>query len=132
MTDPNTPDWKDKLILVVEDNYSNYRLLELALRKTNAKLHWAKNGQEAISLCREVQDIDLILMDIQMPVMDGYETTAQVKILRPEIPIVAQTSYSMTGDREKSIEAGCIDHIPKPIIISDLITILAKYISRND
>lgn len=132
MTEKHTPDWKDKLILVVEDNYSNYRLLEIALRKTNAMLHWAKNGQEAISFCEEVENIDLILMDIQMPVMDGYETTSHIRNIRPEIPIVAQTSYSMAGDREKSIEAGCNDYISKPIIITDLLTILAKYITTHD
>lgn len=132
MTAQTIPDWKDKLILVVEDNSSNYRLLELALRKTGAQLQWAKNGHEAITLCEKFAMIDLILMDIQMPVMDGYETTAHIKILRPEIPIVAQTSYSMAGDREKSIAAGCSDYISKPIIISDLISILAKYLSCND
>jgi two-component system, cell cycle response regulator DivK len=128
---PIIHDWSDKVILVVEDNHHNFRLLEVALRKTNVAIHWAKNGIEAIEFCRNNNNIDLILMDIQMPVMDGYETTQVIRSFRSDLPILAQTSYSMSGDREKSIEAGCTDYISKPIIITDLLDLINKYLQTN-
>ncbi len=120
-------DWSDKIILIVEDEVSNYELLEEALRITGAKLLWAKDGKPAIDLCKSNSNIDLILMDIQMPKMNGYEATREIKALRPDIPVIAQTAFAMSGEYKKAIEAGCTDYIMKPIQLDNLYAKLKKY-----
>ena len=105
---------KDKTLLVVEDEESNYFLLERILRRTNAKVIWAKNGIDAINMAFD-GNIDLILMDIRMPVMDGYEATAEIRKFNKTIPIIAQTAYALKGEKERSMAAGCDGYISKPI-----------------
>lgn len=106
---------KNKNILIVEDDEASYEFLKTVLVKSGFTLLWAKNGEEAIHLCKEKSEIDLVLMDIDMPIMNGYEATKVIKKFRPKLPIIAQTAYAIIGDREKSIEAGCSDYISKPI-----------------
>jgi len=101
-------------LLVVEDEDSNYFLLERILKRTGAGIVWAKNGIEAIKLAAE-GNFDLILMDIRMPVMDGYEATAEIRKFNNTIPIIAQTAYALKGEKEKSASAGCDGYISKPI-----------------
>ena len=120
--------WKNKVILVAEDVPTNYLLIQTALRKTEVKLIWAKNGQEAVDESRKDQRIDLVLMDVRMPVMDGYAATSQIKEIRPNVPVIAQTSYAMDGDREKSQEAGCDDYIAKPFNVNEFLNLIATYI----
>ncbi len=120
--------WSDKVILVAEDVTTNFLLIKTALKKTGANLIWAKNGQEAVDQIRIGTHVDLILMDVRMPVLDGYEATRQIKELQPGLPIIAQTSYAMDGDRDKSRNAGCDDYIPKPFNLEDFINIIATYI----
>ncbi|MCK9203187.1 MAG: PAS domain S-box protein [Bacteroidales bacterium] len=135
ITEPRKPlapvtsanDWTKKVILVVEDEDSNFFLMDRILRKTGARLIWAKNGMDAIELCK-TQPIDLILMDIRMPIMDGYEATQIIKKDKPNIPIIAQTAYALKGEREKSLAAGCDNYISKPIDSKELIAILHKYL----
>lgn len=119
-------DWKNKVILVAEDEESNFAFLEHVLKRTGVKLLWAKNGQEAVNLAK-TEKIDLILMDIRMPGMDGYEATEIIKKENRSIPIIAQTAYALKGEKELSINAGCDDYIPKPIDITELLTIVTKY-----
>ncbi|MDY0252842.1 MAG: ATP-binding protein [Tenuifilaceae bacterium] len=107
--------WQGKKIMIAEDAETNYKFLRAMLEKTNAEVVWARNGEEVVSYCRENSNVDLILMDIQMPLMDGYEATAIVKKLNPSIKIIAQTAYAMPNDNIKCIEAGCNDYISKPI-----------------
>lgn len=108
-------DWSDKTIVVADDLDTNYRLLSEILSPTEAKVIWKKDGEEVVSYCRENPNVDLILMDIQMPKLDGYEATRIIKEINPEIVIIAQTAYAMPNDNLKCIEAGCNDYIPKPI-----------------
>ena len=122
-------DWSDKLILVAEDVDSNYFLIQTILKKTGVHLLWAKNGQEAYEMCRENYDIDLVLMDIQMPIMNGYDATREIKKIRPSLPIIAQTAYAMTGEKNKSIDAGCDDYIPKPLKKRKLLTHINRFFS---
>jgi CheY-like chemotaxis protein len=75
----------------------------------------AENGRIAVDLCLNNPNIDMVLMDLLMPVMNGYEATRQIKAQRPELPIIAQTAYAMADDRRKALEAGCDDFIAKPI-----------------
>jgi signal transduction histidine kinase/ActR/RegA family two-component response regulator len=123
--------WKDKVILVAEDVTTNFLLIKTALKRTGVTLIWAKNGQEAVEECKKDQQIDLILMDVRMPVMSGFEATPVIRKIRPGVPVIAQTSYAMDGDREKSIEAGCTDYIAKPFNIKDFIELIAQYIDAK-
>ncbi|MCK9617049.1 MAG: response regulator [Lentimicrobiaceae bacterium] len=119
--------WKGKTILIAEDVPSNYQFAEAVLRKTEANLIWAKDGQEAVDICLNNSDIDLVLMDIQMPVMNGYEATRKIKVMKPNLPIISQTAYAMLGERELSLEAGCDNYLSKPIRPGDLLSTIAKY-----
>ncbi|MFW6019364.1 MAG: response regulator, partial [Bacteroidales bacterium] len=83
--------WSDKLILIVEDVEANHLFIASALKKTNARMLWAKNGNDAVKQVLENPDIDLVLMDIRLPEIDGYEATRQIKAFRPKLPIIAQT-----------------------------------------
>ncbi len=116
------------LILFAEDEDSNYQVLNLILRKkTNARVLRAENGQEAVDYCRQNPEIELVLMDIKMPVMDGYEATRQIKAMRPELPVVAITAYGLSGDEHKSLQAGCDDYMAKPVKKEDLLAMVKKY-----
>ncbi|MBN2237316.1 MAG: response regulator, partial [Bacteroidales bacterium] len=97
----------NKLVLIVEDDPINNELLVFLLKKVNARSVSAFNGEEALRLFDAHPGIALVLMDIKMPGMNGYEITEQMKKIRPEIPVIAQTAYALEGDREKSMEAGC-------------------------
>ena len=103
------------LILVAEDVEASYEFLEVVLNKSGFKTIWAANGREAIEKCKENDEIELILMDINMPVMNGYEATRVIKEFRPNLPIIAQTAYAIAGDKDKSLNAGCDDYVTKPI-----------------
>ncbi len=116
------------IILIAEDVESNYLYLNAVLSKINAQILWAKNGQEAVDLFRKQKNVDLILMDLQMPEMNGYEATQIIKAENPSIPIIAQTAFAMSDDREKAIEAGCDDYLAKPIKSKDLLNLVEKYI----
>jgi PAS domain S-box-containing protein len=117
-----------KTILIVEDEYSNYFFLELMFSKMGITPIVAHNGQEAIDICKSNPEIDLILMDLKMPVLNGFEATKQIKAMRPELPIIAQTAYALSADKHKAIEAGCDDYLTKPIRKQDLMVALARYL----
>jgi CheY-like chemotaxis protein len=108
-------DLSDKTILVAEDVAANYMLIEAVLGITRAKIIWAQNGREAVEACIENESIDLVLMDIRMPEMNGIDATREIKKFRSELPIIAQTAFSYNNEEEKILEAGCIKVITKPI-----------------
>jgi two-component system, chemotaxis family, CheB/CheR fusion protein len=116
-------------ILVVEDIESNYLFIMHALENTQAELIWAKNGIEAIEQIKKNESISLILMDISMPLVDGYEATRKIRQLRQHIPIIAQTAHAMEGDKQNALNAGCNDYISKPIKIEDLINKMNQFLS---
>lgn len=118
-----------KIILIVEDDESSYEFLKVIITKSGINTIWAKDGEEAIKFCEENANIDLILMDINMPVMNGYEATKLIKKIKPHLPIIAQTAYAIIGDRQKSIDAGCDDYISKPIKKQELIAKIGKLLS---
>ena len=125
---PSTQIWSGKVILVVEDEDSNFFLMDRILRRTGVNLIWAKNGMDAIQFCNN-QHFDLVLMDIRMPGMDGYEATQIIKKDHKELPIIAQTAYALKGERENSLAAGCDNYISKPIDSRELLAILGKYLN---
>lgn len=115
ITRSGIPDFKNVTLLIVEDIESNYFLLEAMLHKTAAHLLWAKNGEEAIRLVSENPAINIILMDIRMPGLNGYEVTKSIKKSKPKLKIIAQTAYTMPEEIEKCMASGCDGYIPKPI-----------------
>jgi two-component system cell cycle response regulator DivK len=115
-------------ILIAEDVESNFLYLKAVLSKLSATVYWAKNGIEAVDLCTPENAIDLVLMDLQMPEMNGYEATQILKKKYPKLPIVAQTAFAMSDDREKAMDAGCDDYLAKPIKSKDLLSVVGKYI----
>ena len=108
-------EWKGKTILVVEDDLSSSFFLKEVLSDTEADLLFAADGQQAIEVCNTHPAIDIILMDIQLPTINGYETTKEIKKTFPDLPVIAQTAYAFQSDRDKCFEAGCCDFIAKPI-----------------
>ena len=116
-----------KVVLVAEDEESNFELLSIHLENMGIKVRWAKNGREAVELVRKHEDIGLILMDIKMPLMTGLEATEIIRKSHPVLPVIAQTAYAMPQDRESALRAGCNDIITKPIKIEELKKVLEKY-----
>ena len=108
--------WNNRVVLITEDEEINFYYLKTLLKKTEATVIRAKNGKEAVDFINEYSgQIDLILMDLNMPVMDGYEAMRIIKSRHPEIPIIAQTAYTLNNDRIKCLKAGFNDFIAKPI-----------------
>ncbi len=122
-------DWSDKVILIAEDTDMNYIFLVEALKPTSVQLIRAKDGEEAIKICKDTEKIDLILMDINMPKLDGFESTKLIKEIKPQIPIIAQTALNIEDAREKSEEVGCDDFILKPIRLNQFLTKLASFLN---
>ena len=116
------------MILIAEDDDFSFKFFEDSLRNEGLKIIRAVNGEEVISSIRENRDISLVLMDIKMPGKDGLEATREIRTFDSKIPIIAQTAYAFTGDKEKALEAGCNDYISKPIKLDELIEILNKYL----
>jgi len=120
-----------KTILIAEDDESSYEYLSTVLKDFTEEILWAKNGEQAVKICKENPSIDLILMDVNMPIMNGYEATKAIKKFRPNLPIIAQTAYAISGDMEKAIENGCDDYISKPIKKEELFMLLKKYLKKR-
>ncbi|WP_438712525.1 response regulator [Aquimarina muelleri] len=121
-----------QVILIVEDGEINFLYLKTILhtmKEFKFVIYRAENGKEAIEICKKNEGIDLILMDIRMPIMDGYTATKKIKKMRPELPIVAQTAYSTEEDVQKALDAGCDDFVSKPIDRKILRPIIDKYFS---
>lgn len=114
-------------ILVAEDDYTSRMYISELLKEKCKELIFAANGKEAVDLFEKNNDFDLVLMDMKMPVMDGYEATEKIKKINPGIVVIAQTAYALAGDKEKAIAAGCDDYLPKPFNGKHLVEIAAKY-----
>ena len=117
---------KNLKILIVEDDETSNMLLDTILEKIAKQILHAANGVDAIELFDNNSDIDLILMDMKMPVMDGYEATRRIRAKNKEVVIIAQTAYGLLGDKELAIEAGCNAYIKKPIVKSELFALIEQ------
>ncbi|MBE0648245.1 MAG: response regulator [Bacteroidales bacterium] len=124
-----TYNWENHVILVVDDTYSNYLFLEGALARTKVQLLRATDGLDAIQFCKQNPDIDLVLMDIQMPFLNGYEATREIKKMRKDLPVIAQTAYAMDGEDEKCFAAGCDAYISNPVQPKDLLKEIDRFFS---
>ncbi|MBS3806756.1 MAG: response regulator [Bacteroidales bacterium] len=129
--DEGQKNWQDYSLLIAEDEDSNFKYLQIVLRQTQIEIHRARNGQEVIQLLEDHPGIDLILMDIKMPEMDGLEATRKIRTFNNDIPIVALTAYAMSDDREISLEAGCNDYISKPVRKSRIFSVLSRYLEEE-
>ena len=125
-----TYSWAGKTVLIVEDNETSNIYFEAALRKTKANLIWAKNGLEAVETAKSNANIDLILMDINMPKMDGIEATKIIKSIYPDIVIVVQTAFILSGEERMCQEAGCDEFITKPIRLKYLLDTINRYLAE--
>ena len=121
------PQTKKLKILIVEDDFESIELIKISVRKFGKEILTANKGDDAVEICRNNPDIDLVLMDIKMLAIDGYEATRQVRQFNSKVIIIAQTAYALEGDRDKAIKAGCNDYISKPIRQEQLMELLEKY-----
>ena len=117
---------KDMTLLIVEDDSTADLFITEILNGRCRKIVHAKNGKEAVELLREREDIDLVLMDIKMPEMDGYTATKKIREFNNDVVIIAQTAYALSGDREKAISAGCDDYLTKPIDEEEFFSVLSN------
>ena len=117
-------------ILIAEDDETSEMLITIGVEKFGREILKAKTGFEAVEVCRNNPDTNLILMDIQMPAMNGYEATRQIRQFNDKVVIIAQTAFAQSGDRELSIAAGCNDYISKPINKDELLSLIQKYFNR--
>jgi hypothetical protein len=115
-------------ILIVEDDETTEWLLSMTVQPYCSTLLVARSGTEAVEICRNQTDIDLILMDIRLPGMNGYEATKSIRTFNKKVIIIAQTAYGLSSDKKKSMDAGCNEHISKPISKDDLLKLLTKYL----
>ena len=122
--------WNDKLVIIAEDEPANYKYLENLLSPTNIRMLWAKNGIETCEMM-ENNNVDMILMDIRMPLMDGFEATKRIKKLNKNIPIIAQTAYAHEKEKEEILSAGCDEFITKPFNENELFPLMEKYFSKT-
>lgn len=126
----DTINWRNKTILIAEDIDQNYILMEAVLRFTQVRLLHAPNGQAAIDIVKEHPDINLILMDIQLPIKTGYEAIHEILQMYPKMPIISFTAYALPREKEKSLEAGCVDFLNKPIKPEQLLNVVRKYMNN--
>jgi signal transduction histidine kinase/CheY-like chemotaxis protein len=120
---------KNKAILIVDDLEESRFYLNMILKRLGAKLYFVEDGKQAIEVCKSDKEIDLILMDIQMPDIDGYETTKIIRSYREEVPVLALSAFGMYEDIEKAFAAGCVDFMSKPIQKNDLLKKISEIIN---
>jgi CheY-like chemotaxis protein len=118
---------KNLVILIVEDDQPSELYISRLLSPLCKKILKAKSGTQAVEICRNNSDINLVLMDIELPEMDGYEATHQIRQFNKDLIIIAQTAFGLTGDKERALEAGCDDYISKPIHSKILFQLIKKY-----
>jgi len=115
------------LVLVAEDESDNFAYIEIVLQKSHITVLRASDGKEAVDICKSNPDIDLVFMDLKMPVMTGLEATRLIKSFRKGLPIVAVTAYAMSGDERLALASGCDDYVSKPVKKNTIVEKLKKY-----
>jgi len=122
---------KGKKILIVEDDLSSRLYLNKILEKAGVIIMNAGDGQEAVDTALNNQDIDIILMDIQLPVQDGYSALTKIREVRKDMVVIAQTAYGLLGDKEKILNSGFNDYVIKPILSQNLIEKLVLNLKKT-
>ena len=124
------PAWDGKRILIVEDDDLNFEYLNAILEPTSIIIERAKDGVQAVDLCKK-DAFDVVLMDIRIPKLDGLQATRKIRESGITIPVIAQTAFAMTNDRDKCLDAGCNDYISKPVNKDALIEVLSSTFPDN-
>ncbi len=124
----STVNWEDKRILVVEDEQANFKFLEELLKKTKVKIDYVEDGLQAVQNCDKCDKYDVVLMDIRLPIMNGYEALMKIKAACKKQIVIAQTAYARPEDKVKIKEAGFTDYMAKPFLPKDIIDLLQKYL----
>lgn len=117
----------NKLILISEDDETSYMFLDAVLKSKQFKTLWARDGADAVELALN-NNVDLVLMDVKMPGMNGFDAMRKILEHKPSLPIIMQTAYALSGDKERSLEAGCVDYISKPISEKMLLETITKHL----
>ena len=123
--------WQGKTILIVEDSIISYSLLTRFLKDAQVNFIHASDGEQAVNICKNNKQVDLVLMDIQLPILNGLEATGQIKKYKPELPIIAQTANAMDDDKPNIIAAGCDDYVSKPINRLELLQKIHKCLKSD-
>lgn len=126
-----TYNWKNKTILIADDIDSNFVYLKAAMKQTSAEVMWAKNGLEAVEFVKKYPSIDLVLMDIVMPEMDGIEATKLIKLHNNNLPVVCQTAYPTKDNYQAALDCGFDSFMAKPIKVDGMLQIIDKFFSKN-
>lgn len=125
-----THNWIGKTILIAEDAETSVKYFQAALRRTGTRILWARNGLEAFEFVKNTE-VNLVLMDLDMPVMNGLVSARLIKEYNPNLPIIAQSAHVQIGDQQASIEVGCDAYITKPISLEFLLTTISKFLENN-
>lgn len=120
--------WSTYTLLLVEDDQNSMLYIKELLTPTHINIVYASNGEDAVRICRENADVNIVLMDIKLPMIDGLEATRRIRIFNKTLPIIAQTAYALSSDFQKATEAGCNEYITKPISKAELFNAMAKYL----
>jgi CheY-like chemotaxis protein len=124
--------WKGKKVLIVEDDPACSFLLSEILSHTRIEIQIVVSGTEAVTVCRIDPDIDIVLLNIQIKDNSGYEAVAEIRNLRTDLPIIAQSAYIMTEDKDNTINAGCNAHISKPVNTFELLGTMHQFLHDTD
>ncbi len=120
----------DKTILVVEDIDTSIKFFDAALRKSQAKILWAKTGEEAIEILEHnITDIDLVLLDLNLPGLNGFDVLKYLRDIDPELPVIVQTAYLFSGERKTSLSMGANGFISKPVQLVELLNNISKFLN---
>jgi signal transduction histidine kinase/CheY-like chemotaxis protein len=128
----NTDNLEDLTILIAEDDEINYFYIKEIFRGTGAQILHAVNGREAVEMVEKNDKIDIVLIDIKMPVMNGYEAIKMIRDIRPELPIIAQTAFALSNEMLKAFNAGSSDYISKPFKKEQLLSMVVKHLSHGE
>jgi CheY-like chemotaxis protein len=122
--------FKSKKLLVVEDDPTSFQLIKAVLEETEIQILHADNGLDAVQMCLDLKP-DLVFMDIQLPKMNGYDAVKNIRLKQPELFIIAITANVFETDRQRCLDIGCNDYLPKPVSKDLLLNTLAKYLTIN-
>jgi hypothetical protein len=115
-------------LLIAEDDYTSFLLIQEMLDDKSFTLLNARNGKEVVDTVENRDDIDLVLMDIKMPVMNGYDATKEIKKMKPDLPVIAQTAFASNQDKQEAFEAGCDEYVAKPISEEKFFSLIHSFI----
>jgi CheY-like chemotaxis protein len=114
-------------ILIAEDNKASFIYLSEVINETGAEIVHARTGKEALEICKRDPEIDLVFMDVKMPIMDGREATKEIKSIRPDLPVIAQTAYALNDEKASIIKDGFDAYMSKPLQRDEILSVLKKF-----